>query len=147
MIPCIDVGLIPFSSDASLMRRMNTCWMIATLEHVAVIYLGWLQPIKSFALDSSGLESLKSVMRLLRNAHLVNTFILKSTPILLRYTPSFPLAHFPNGGLIIFIVSLPQPGGMLTSSWLLTILQSGLRPCLHMRKIVTLSLSSYSIMS
>ena len=45
-----------------------------------VIYLGCLQPRKSFALAISGLPSSKAVMRLLRNAHLVNTFILKCPP-------------------------------------------------------------------
>ena len=42
-------------------------------------------------------------------------FIQKGTLILIRYTSSLPLAHFPNGGLIICIVSLPQPGVMVTS--------------------------------
>jgi len=115
-IPYIDVGLILFSGNASPMRRLNMCWMISTLEHVVVIYLGWLQPRKSFALAISSLLSSKTVMRLLRNAHLVNIFILKSAPILLRYTSSFPLAHSPNGGLTSCIVSLPQLGGMVTSS-------------------------------
>ena len=50
-------------------------------------------------------------MRLLRNAHLVNTFILKGAPILLHYTSSFPLNHSPNGGLTSCTISLPQPGG------------------------------------
>ena len=120
MIPCIDMGLTPFSDDASLMRRLNTCWMIATLEHVEVIYLGWLQPRKSFTLAISGLPSSNTVMRMLRNSHLVTTFILKGTPILLCYTPSFPLAHSPNGVLTSCIVSLPRPGVWLhhCSHWL-----------------------------
>ena len=114
MIPFIDVGLNLFSDDASPMRRLNMCWMIATLEHVAVIYLGWLHPRKSFKLAISGLLSSKTVMRLLRNAHLVNTFIPKGTLILLRYTPSLSLVHFPNGGLTLCIVSLPQLDSMVT---------------------------------
>ena len=106
MTLCIDVVSIPFFDDALPTRKMNKCWMIATLEHVAVIYLGWLQPRKSFTLAISSLKSLKTVTRLLRNAHLVNIFIRKSALILLCYNLSFPLAHFPNGGLIICIVSL-----------------------------------------
>ena len=43
--------------------------MTATLEHVVVIYLGWIQPRKSFVLAISSLQSLNIVMRLLRNAH------------------------------------------------------------------------------
>ena len=61
--------------------------MIATLEHVAVIFLGWLQPRKSFTLANSSLQSSKIVMRLLRNTHPTNTSIRKSAPTLLRYTP------------------------------------------------------------
>ena len=128
MIPCIDMVLNLFSGDASLMRRLNRCWMIATLEHVVVIYLGWLQPRKSFALAIYGILSSKTVMKLSRNAHLVNTFILKSAPIFLRYTPSLSLAHSPNGGLTSCIVSLPQTGGMVTSSYPWVISQNGLRP-------------------
>ena len=45
-----------------------------------------------------------------------NIFIPKSAPILLRFTPSFLLALFPNGGWTSYIVSLPQLGGMVTSS-------------------------------
>ena len=116
MIPCTGVGLIIFSSDASPMTSLNMCWMIATLEHVAVIYLGWLQPRKSFALAISRLLSLKTVIRLFRNFHHVNIFIPKSAHILLRYTPSLPLAHFPSGGSTLYIISLPQQGGMVTSS-------------------------------
>ena len=116
MTPCIDMGSIPFLGDASPMRKMNMCWMIATLEHVAVIYLGWLQPRKSFALAISGLQYLNTVTRLLIISHLVNIFILKSAHILLRYTPSLLLAHSPNGGLTSCIVILPHPGGMVTSS-------------------------------
>ena len=48
--------------------------MISTLEHAVVIYLGWIQPRKSFVLAISGLQYLNTVMRLLRNAHLVNIF-------------------------------------------------------------------------
>ena len=116
MTLCIDVVSILFSDDALPMRKLKKCWMIATLEHVEVIYLGWLQPKKSFVLAIFGLLSSKIVMRLLRNSHLVNTFILKSAPILLRYTLSLPLALSPNGGLIICIVSLPKLGVMVTSS-------------------------------
>ena len=43
-------------------------------------------------------------------------FYPKKCTILLRYTPSLPLAHFPSGGLTLCIVSLPQLGGMVTSS-------------------------------
>ena len=87
--------------------------IIATLEHVAVIYLGWLQPRKSFALAISVLLSSKTVMRLLRNAHPVNIFIQKSACTLLHYTPSLSLAILPNGGYISCIVSLPQLGAWL----------------------------------
>ena len=116
MTLCIDVVSIPFSSDALPTRKLNKFWMISPLEHVAVIYLGWLQPKKSFTLAISSLQSLNIVMRLLRNSHLVNIIIQESALILLRYTPSLPLALFPNRGLIICIVHLPQPGGMVTSS-------------------------------
>ena len=116
MTPCIDMVSIPFSSDALPTRKLNKFWMTATLEHVAVIYLGWLQPIKSFMLAIFGVQSLKIVMRLSRNAHPANIFIRKSALILLRYTPSLPLALCPNGGLIIYILSLPQSWGMVTSS-------------------------------
>ena len=85
--------------------------MIATLEHVAVIYLGWLEPRKSFALSISGLLSSNTIMRLFKNSHLTNIFIPKREPILLYFTPSLPLALFPNGELTSCIVSLPQPGG------------------------------------
>ena len=107
MIPCIDMGLTLFSGDASLMRRLNMCWMIATMEHVEVIYLEFLQPKKSFVLAIFGLLSSKTVMRLLRNAHIANIFIPKSAPILLRFTSPLSLALFPNGGLTSCIVSLP----------------------------------------
>ena len=43
-------------------------------------------------------------------------FIPKSAHIPLCYTPSLSLAHLLNGGLILCIVSLPQLGGMVTSS-------------------------------
>ena len=68
---------------------------------------------KPSVLAISGLLSLKILMRLLRNAHLVNTSILKSAPILLCYTPSLMLAHSPNGGLTSCIVSLPHSGGIV----------------------------------
>ena len=115
MTLCIDVVSIPFSRNALPTRKLNKFWMIATPKHVAVIYLGWLQPKKSFALAISGLPSSKTVMRLLINSHLVSTYILRSTPILLHYTPSLSLAHSPNGGLTSCIVILPQLGGMSTS--------------------------------
>ena len=116
MIHCLDVVLILFSSDSSPMTRLNKFLMTDIQEHVAVIFLGWLQPRKSFALAISGPQSSNIFTRLLRNAHLVNIFIPKSALILLCYTPSLPLAHFPNGGLTSCIVSLPQPRGMVTSS-------------------------------
>ena len=111
MILCIGVVSIMLSDNALLMKRLTKFWMTATLEHAMVISLGWLQSKKSFALAISGLLSSNTVMRLLRNAHLVNTFILKSAPILLHYTLSLLLAHSPNGGLTSCIVSLPQLGG------------------------------------
>ena len=116
MTLCIDVVSIPFSSDASPMRKLNKFWMIATLEHMAVIYLGWLQPRKSFMLAIFGLQYLNIVMRLLRNAHPINISIWKTAPTLLHYTPSLALALFPNGGSISCIVILPQLRGMVTSS-------------------------------
>ena len=115
MIHCIDMVYIPFSDDSSPMTRLNKFLMISIQDHVAVIFLGWLQLRKSCALAIYGLLFLKIIMRLLRNAHPVNIFIQKSALILLRYTPSLSLALFPNGGSIICIVSLPQPGGMVTS--------------------------------
>ena len=116
MIPCIDVGLTPFFDTASPMRRLNMFWMIATLDNVAVIYLGWLHPKKSFMLSISSLQYLNIVTRLLRNAHPVNIFIWKSALILLHCTLSLLLALLPNRGSIVCIVSLPQLGGMVTSS-------------------------------
>ena len=97
MIHCIDVVSIPSFNDVLHMKRLNMFWMIATSEHVAVIYLGWLQPKKSFTLAIPSLQSLKIVTRLWRNSHPVNIFIRKSTLILLRYTPSLSLALFPMG--------------------------------------------------
>ena len=116
MTLCIDVVSIMFSSDALPMRKLNKFWITAILEHVAVIYLGWIQLRKSFAMAISGLQSLKIVTRILRNAHPGNIFIQKSAPILLCYTPSLLLAHLSNGGLNLCIVILPQPRGMVTSS-------------------------------
>ena len=85
--------------------------MIATLEHVVVIFLGWLQPKKSFALDIFGLQSSKTVMRLLRNAHPANISIRKSIPTLPRYTPSLLLALSPNGGSIFMHCNPTSVGG------------------------------------
>ena len=79
------------------MRRMNKSLMISTLEHVAVIFLGWIRPRKSFALAISGPQYAKIVMILLRNAHPTNISIRKRTPTLIRYTPSLSLAFFRNG--------------------------------------------------
>ena len=116
MTLCIDVVSISFSGNSLLTRKLNKFWMISTLDHVVVIYLGWLQPRKSFALAISSLQYLKIVTRLLRNAHLVNIFIQKSALILLHWTPSFFSSLSPNGGSIICIVNLPQSGGMVISS-------------------------------
>ena len=73
--------------------------MIATLEHVVVIYLGWLQPRKSSALAISGLQYLKIAMRLLRNSDHVKIFIQKSAPILLLYTLALQLALLSKWGI------------------------------------------------
>ena len=120
MTLCIDMVSIPFSSDALPTRKLNKFWMIDTLEDVAVIYLGWLYPRKSFALAISSIQSLKIVTRLLRNAHPLNISIRKITPTLLCYTPSLSLALSPNGRSITCIVSLPQLGAWLHhhSCWL-----------------------------
>ena len=96
-------------------ERLNMCWMISTLEHVAVIYLGWLQPRKSFTLVIFGPWSLNISMKRLKNSHHVSSFIQRSSPTLLYSTPSFPLALSPNGGLILCIVILPQLGIVVTS--------------------------------
>ena len=62
--------------------------MIATLEHVAVIYLGWIQPRKPFTLAIYVLKYSNTIMRVLRNAHPTNISIQKSVPTLLLYAPS-----------------------------------------------------------
>ena len=59
---------------------------------------------------------LKTMLRRMVGDHKSNTFTRKSAPTLLRYTPSLSLALSPNGGSITCIVSVPQPGGMVTSS-------------------------------
>ena len=52
----------------------------------------------------------------IKNAHPANISIQKSAPTQLLYTMSFWLALFPNGVLTLYIVILPQLGGMVTSS-------------------------------
>ena len=113
MIHCTDVVLIPSFNSSLCMKRMKRFWMISTLENVVVIFLGWLQPRKSFVLGISGLQYSKIVMRWLRNSRPVNTSILKTTPTLLLYTLSLQLALLPNGVLILCIVILPQLGAWL----------------------------------
>ena len=136
----------PFSDDALHMKRLNRFLMNSTLEHVEVIFLGWLQPRKSFALGIFGLRSLNIVMKQLRNYHPINTFILKSAPTLLLYTPSLLLALFPSGVLISCIIRLPQLRGMVTSLQSLINSQNGLRKCLHMQRMVRLLPSFYLTM-
>ena len=139
MIHCTDVVSIPSFDGALHMKRLNKTWMTATLEHVAVISVGWLQPRKFFTLGVYGLLSLKIVMKRLRNVHPFNTFIQKSAPTLLLYTPSLQLALFPNVVLILCIITLPQPGGMVTSLYPSITLQNQLRKCLHMQRMEILT--------
>ena len=138
MIRCINVVLIPFFNDALHMKRLNKFWMIATLKHVVVIFLVWRQLRKSFTLGIFGPQYSNIVMRQLRNAHAVNSFILKSAPTLLLYTLSLSLSLLRNGELISCIVCLPQSGGMVTSLYPFIILQNGLRKCLHMSRMARL---------
>ena len=73
--------------------------MIATLEHVVVIYLGWLQPRKSFALAIFGLPYSKTVMRLLRNALLANIFIPKKHTHTAPLHPVIAIGPFSKWGI------------------------------------------------
>ena len=115
MIHCTNMVLIPSFNGSLHMKRLNMLWMTATLEHVEVIFLGWLQSRKSFVVGISGLWYLNIVMKWLRNSHPVNMFIQKITPTVLLYTPSLQLALFPSGVLILCIVRLPRSGSMVTS--------------------------------
>ena len=74
--------------------------MIATLEKVAVIFMGWKQLRKSFALGIFGPQYSNIVTRRLKNAHPVSFSIQKRAPTPLLYTPSLPLALLKNGGIV-----------------------------------------------
>ena len=146
MIHCTDVVYILSFGDTLHMKRLKRFSMISTLEHVAVIFLGWLQPIKSSVLGISSPWSSNIVMRQLRNSHPAIAFIPKSAPNLLLYTPSFQLALFPNGVLILCIVRRPHSRGMVTSSEPWIISKNGMRKGLHMQRMVRLLPSFYLTM-
>lgn len=119
--------------------------MISILEHVEVIFLGWLQPKKSYASDTFILPYSKIVWKLLKSVLYVKLFIQKHALILLHCILSLLLTLLQNGALILYIVSLPQPGGMSTSLFLLTTLLNELRLCLHMLTMIRLPQCSFLI--
>ena len=116
MILCIDVVSIPFFGDALPMMTMNKCWMISTLEHVVVIYLGWLQPRKSFALDISGLLSSKNVIGLVNKCPpCQHVYPKKRThPALLH--PVIAIGPFSKWGIDFIHCKPTSSRGMVTSS-------------------------------
>jgi hypothetical protein len=71
--------------------------MIAIVELVVVIFLGWKQLRKFCEKGSFGLLSSKTVLKQLKSAICAKSFQEKVAHILLLCTLSLPLAPSPNG--------------------------------------------------
>jgi hypothetical protein len=117
--------------------------MTITLELVAVIFLGWLQPRKAYVPVIFVPPYSKIVLRLSNDAHPVKFFTKSHAPTLLYCIPLLLLAPFPNGALILCNVILPQSGGTVISSLSLIISLNGLRLCLHFLTMNILHLSLF----
>jgi hypothetical protein len=110
------------------------------LELVAVIFLGWLQPRKSYVSVIFGPSSSNIVFRLSNDAHLVKFFKTRHAPTLLYCIPLSPSTPLSNGAFILCNVSLPHPGGTAISSLSLIISLNGLRLCPNFLMMVVLQL-------
>jgi len=117
--------------------------MTVTLEFVVIIFLGWLQPRKSYVPIIFGPPYSKTVSMLSNNAHLVKFFKKRHVPTLLHCIPLFSSAPLQNGALILCNVSLPQLRGTIISSLSLIISLNGLRLCLHFLTMVVLQHSLF----
>ena len=75
--------------------------MIAIVEHVVVIFLGWKQLIKFCEQGNFGLHSLKTVSKQLKSVTHAKYFQEKLVRIQLLYTLLLLLAPLLSGGLIL----------------------------------------------
>jgi hypothetical protein len=105
--------------------------MTITLDLVAMIFLGWLQPNFFYVSVIFGLPYSKIALRSLKHSYAVISFRRNHVPTHLHFIPLSSLASLPNGVSISCNVSLPQPMGMVILSLSLIISLNEMRIFLH----------------
>ena len=116
MTLCIDVVSTLFSGDALPTRKLNKFWMIATLEHVAVIYLGWLQPNFSFALGYFWPYVFKDCHEAIKNFPPCQHFYPKKRTHPSPLHPIIAVGPFTKWGIDFMHYKPTSARGMVTSS-------------------------------
>ena len=126
------------------MTRLRLCWMISTEGRVVVIYLGFLQPKKSWERDIFGCRSSNIVLMRTRSVTLAKCLQAICAPI----QPCYILLSLPipllSGGLILWIVAQLWLGGIITLLWLSITSQNGKRICPQWNPIVRQPRISFS---
>jgi hypothetical protein len=105
--------------------------MTVTLELVAVIFLGWLQPKFFYVPVIFGLPYSKIALRPLKNSHPIISFRRNHVPTQAPLHPIVVIDPFPKWGINFMQCKPTSLRGMVILSLSSIISLNGLRLCLH----------------
>jgi len=127
------------------MKKQRLCLIIAIVENLMVIYLGWKWPKKFCASSNFGQWNLKILLRWSKGVILIRYFLERCTCILLFYVISSLSIPSPSGGFISWHSTHLPLGVISISSWSSSTWWSGWMPCLRSWTPVRLQHYLYSI--
>ena len=110
--------------------------MISIEGRVVVIYLGFLQPKKSWERDIFGHRSSNIALMRSRSVTLTRCLHAICAHILPRYILLSPPVPSPSGGLTSWIATQLQLGGIIILLWLLITSMNGYRLCPYLNSMV-----------